>query len=47
MVRNKGEEIVWGDGDGYCDVQDDFSDCECDEFEGGATCVIVRDMMHD
>jgi hypothetical protein len=32
MVRNKGKEIVWGDGDGYCDVRNDLSDCECDEF---------------
>ncbi len=47
MVSNRGEEIVWGDGDGYCDVQDDRTNCECGEFEGGATCVIVRDIMHD
>jgi hypothetical protein len=47
MVRNRGEEIVWGDGDGYCDVQDDLSDCECGKFEGGATCLIVKYIMHD
>jgi hypothetical protein len=32
MVRSKGKEIVWGYGDGYCDVRNDLSDCECDEF---------------
>jgi hypothetical protein len=45
-VKNKGEELVWGDGDGYCDVEDDFSECECDELDNGATCVTMRDIMH-
>jgi hypothetical protein len=47
MVRNRGKEIVWGDGNGYCNVQDHLNDCECGEFEVGATCVIVKDIMHD
>jgi hypothetical protein len=43
-VRNKGEDLVWGDGNGYCDVEDDLN--ECDELEIGATCVIVKNIMH-
>jgi hypothetical protein len=45
-VRNKGDEVMWGDGDGYYEVGDDMSECECDDLEGGATCVIVKDIMH-
>ncbi len=43
--ENKGEELVWGDGNGYCDVEDDFSECECDELESGAACVTMRYIM--
>jgi hypothetical protein len=38
---------VWGDGDGYCGVANDLSECECDDLESDASCVIVRDIMHD
>jgi hypothetical protein len=27
-------------------VEDDFSECECDELDNGATCVTMRDIMH-
>jgi hypothetical protein len=29
-VKNKREEL-----DGYCDVEDDICECECDELESG------------
>jgi hypothetical protein len=44
-VKNKGEELVWGNGDGYCDVKDDFNGRECDELESGVACVTMRDIM--
>jgi hypothetical protein len=46
-VRNKGEQLVWGDGDGYFGVADDFNECECDDLESDASCVIVKNIMHD
>ncbi len=46
-VRNKGEQLVWGDGDGCCGVVDDLSEYECDDLESDASCVIVRSIMHD
>ncbi len=38
---------MWGDGDGHCGVVDDFSKCECDDLENNASCVVVKDVMHD
>jgi hypothetical protein len=36
---------VWGDGDGYCGVANDLNECECDDLESDASCVIVRNIM--
>jgi hypothetical protein len=33
-VKNKVAEIMWEDGEGYCDVEDDLNECDCDELEG-------------
>jgi hypothetical protein len=33
-MKNRVEEIMWEDGKRYCDVDVDFSECECDELEG-------------
>jgi hypothetical protein len=43
--ENKGEELVYEDGNGYCDVEDDFSGCECDELNSGTICVTMRNIM--
>lgn len=34
IMKIREEEIIWEDGEGYCDVEDDLSVCECDELEG-------------
>jgi hypothetical protein len=46
-VKNRREQFVWGDGDGYCGVANDLNECECDDLESDASCIIVRDIMHD
>jgi hypothetical protein len=33
-MKNKVAKIMWEDGERYCDVEDDLSECECDELEG-------------
>ncbi len=38
---------MWGDGDGCCGMANDLSECECDDLENDASCVIVRNIMHD
>ncbi len=38
---------MWGDGDRYCGVANDLSECECDDLENNASYVIVRDIMYD
>ncbi len=36
---------MWGDGDGYHGVTNDLNECECDDLESDASCVIVRNSM--
>ncbi len=45
-VRNKGEQLAWGDGDGCFAVAYDHNECECDDLESDASCVIVKNIMH-